>query len=76
MVEPRFRAGVQSTVGIDTVVGGYPAAQLACTNDTDAAPSRPPRNRLGYDTVLCGGTVARDLQLTPRNRIGTNSTLV
>jgi hypothetical protein len=50
LVEPRFRVGVQSTVGIDTLVGGHPPARLACSRE--GPPSRPPRQRLGYDTVL------------------------
>jgi phage tail-like protein len=54
LVEPRFRVGVQSTVGLDTILGPYPVARLACRHDTDTAPSLPPRHRLGYDTVLAG----------------------
>ena len=52
LIEPRFRVGVQSTVGIDTIVGGCPAARVGGT--ATSAPGRPPRNRLGYDTVLGG----------------------
>jgi phage tail-like protein len=56
LIEPRFRVGVQSTVGLDTVVGGYPRARLACRHDLDTRPCLPPRHRLGYDTVLgCAG---------------------
>jgi hypothetical protein len=58
LVEPRFRVGVQSTVGLDTIIGPYPRARLGCRHDATAAPSLPPRSRLGYDTVLaCGGGV-------------------
>jgi phage tail-like protein len=62
LVPARFRVGVQSTVGLDTVVGGIPVARLACPQELkDAAPSRPPSQRLGYDTVLAGraATTAR-----------------
>jgi phage tail-like protein len=52
LVEARFRVGLQSTVGIDTLVGAHPQARLACSHEEDRAPSRAPRHRLGYDTVL------------------------
>ena len=52
LVEPRFRIGLQSTVGVDTVIGAHPVARLGCPHDFDAPPSRPPRNRLGYDMIL------------------------
>jgi phage tail-like protein len=58
LVEPRFRIGVQSSLGLDTMIGGYPAARLACGKDDEAAPSGPPRSRLGYDTVLSAGEVS------------------
>jgi phage tail-like protein len=54
LVEPRFRVGVQSTVGLDTVIGGLPVARLACRCVDDEPPGRAPRGRLGYDTVLAG----------------------
>jgi phage tail-like protein len=56
LVEPRLRVGVQATVGLDTVVGAYPTARLSSPAE-DATPSstaRPPRHRIGYDTVLAG----------------------
>jgi len=52
LVEPRFRVGVQSTVGLDTIVGAYPRAALACQHRSDLPASLPPRHRLGYDTLL------------------------
>jgi phage tail-like protein len=55
LVEPRFRVGLQSTVGIDTIIGDYPVARLTCQAEVVAAPrSQAPRHRLGYDTVLSG----------------------
>lgn len=60
LVEPRFRVEVQSTVGLDTVIGGLPVTRLACrSDDEDEPPSRPPRGRLGYDTVLSGRPVPK-----------------
>lgn len=38
-IEPRFRLGVQSTLGLDSVVGSYPCTVLCETN-------------LGFDTLL------------------------
>ncbi len=55
LVEPRFRVGRQSTLGLDSVVGVIPRARLYCPHhETDPAPSRAPRSRLGVDTVLAG----------------------
>jgi hypothetical protein len=55
LVEPRFRVGIQSTIGQDTLIGGIPRARL-----WHADPQRPtragPSSRLGYDTVLAGST--------------------
>lgn len=75
LVEPRFRVGVQSTVGLDTIIGGYPRAQLACRHDTSAASSLPPRNRLGYDTLLVCGGRPRGGRLGPAMRAGIDSVL-
>jgi phage tail-like protein len=60
-VFPRFRVGVQATVGVDSVVGGLSPLLL---------------NRLatlGYDTVLAGSAVERQVQklgTSPRPRVG------
>ena len=49
LVEPRFRVGIQSTVGLDTIVAATPVAQLACSADrcetesTHASEHRCPR---------------------------------
>lgn len=56
LVEGRFRVGIQSTIGFDTILGAYPQARLTCRKDDEALPpSRAPRHRLGYDTVLAAG---------------------
>ncbi len=52
LIAPRFRIGIQSTVGIDTIVGGYPKAQLLSDKDADRAPSLPKSKRLGFDMIL------------------------
>jgi len=51
LVEAGFRVGIQSTVGLDTIVGGSPPWRLPSEPDL-SAPSLPPPNRLGYGTVL------------------------
>lgn len=53
LVEARFQVGVQSLVGINTIIGQMPAARLACAEqEKNAPPSQAPHGRLGYDTVL------------------------
>lgn len=54
-VQPRFRIGLQSFIGVDTIVGEYPSG---ITTD---------RGRLGYDTVL---GPSPDEAEPPRMRIG------
>ena len=66
LIEPAFRIGEQSTIGLDTFIGGTVPGALACPHAIET-PSRPPHQRLGYDlTVACGdagpaGTVERIL---------------
>ena len=62
-VEARFRVGVQSTVGLDTLVGGYPRLVL---NECST---------LGYNTVLSGQVEngVESIQVNRRNRIGVNT---
>ncbi len=75
LVEPRMRVGVQSTVGVDTILGAIPAATLPCPED-DIPPSRPPRQRLGYDTVLAGHPEpAGGVALNPGARVGLDTVL-
>lgn len=54
-VRPRLRVGVQSFVGVDTVVGRYPAETVAG------------RARLGYDSML---GPSRDEAAPPTMRVG------
>lgn len=51
LVEPRLAIGVQSTIGLDSVVAGPGSGALACQPWRDP-PSMPPQGRLGIDTVL------------------------
>jgi phage tail-like protein len=75
LLTPGVSIGRQSTVGLDTVIGAIPCARLACLHDRDAAPSRPPRGRLGVDTVLCTAPRrSRNLRLTAR--VGATTTLI
>lgn len=55
LIEPRFRLGAQSTIGLDTVIGAAPSLRLGCASCSSDAPSLPPAARLGYDTVLSAG---------------------
>ncbi|CAN7806219.1 phage tail protein [Paraburkholderia hospita] len=55
LVEPRLRIGVQSTIELDTVIGGPVAGPLPCPAVLDA-PSRAPYQRLGFDTLLGPGS--------------------
>ena len=76
LVEPRFRVGIQSTVGVDTVLGAYPVAVLAGRDRSEVPENRPPRQRLGYDTVLgCGPGWRGGMPLRPGARVGTNTVL-
>jgi phage tail-like protein len=53
-VEPRFRIGVQSTIGFDAVVGRFPKRALVAASHTD-----PERSRLGRAVV--GGRTPKGL---------------
>ncbi|HEX5837962.1 MAG TPA: phage tail protein [Anaerolineales bacterium] len=68
LVEPRFRVGIQSTIGQDTLIGGIPRAQL-WYSDPQRPPSAAPSSRLGYDTVLAEGTSTL-LRLGKTTRMG------
>src|SRR5258707_3783639 len=51
LVEAGFRVGIQSTVGLDTIVGGLPPWRLPSEPNL-AAPSLPPLNRDRKSTRL------------------------
>ena len=76
LVEPRLRVGIQSTVGVDTIVGLVPKARLACAQNTTLPDNLQPQSRLGYDMVL-GGTPPETMvmQLKPGLRMGIDSKL-
>jgi phage tail-like protein len=63
-VESRFRVGVQSTVGMDTLVGAYPRLVLNhCST-------------LGYDTVLNSAPESQTAAMeVGRRRVGVNTTV-
>jgi phage tail-like protein len=77
LVEPRLRVGLQSTVGLDTVVGGLPVARLHCPHaKLTAAPGLAPRHALGYDMILTRReTEAPVLQVGRNLRVGIDTTL-
>lgn len=76
LVEPRFRIGLQSTVGVDTILGDWPKAHLTCTHDKNIPPSRQPRHRLGFDTILAPRPGDQPtLQVGPRTRTGLDTLL-
>jgi phage tail-like protein len=68
LVEPRFRVGIQSTIGQDTLIGGIPRARL-WYSDPQRPPSAAPSSRLGYDTVLAEGATTL-LRLGKNKRMG------
>ena len=71
----RFRIGIQSMVGVDTVIGDYPVARLARSDDAPP-PGRQPTGRLGYDTVLGEAPApGPGLRLTSAAHLGTNTSL-
>ncbi len=76
LVEPRFRVGVQSTVGIDTVIGARPVARLGGLSTADQFQNREPAGRLGYDMVLgARQEQPRTFPLAPETRLGIDTTL-
>lgn len=54
LVPSSVQVGVQSTLGIDMIVGEPPRMRLGCAADASGAPGAPPRNALGH-TALLGG---------------------
>jgi phage tail-like protein len=76
LVEARARVGLQSTLGLDTIIGDWPRAVLGGAQGQDLdAPSRTPRSRLGLDTVL--GSVRDRAAATspPCTRVGFDTRL-
>lgn len=58
LVEPRFRVGIQSFVGVDSIIGKYPSEVITG------------QGSLGYDTVL---GPSEDEQHAPTMRVGLRS---
>lgn len=66
LVQPRMRIGVQSFIGVDTIVGAYPRNTI-----TD-------RSRLGHDSVLSqppGEPTPPAMKVGVRSRIGASTVL-
>jgi phage tail-like protein len=73
LVEPKFRVGVQSTVGVDTVISARSPMSLADQGDE---PDGQPRQMLGINTIL--GRHPNDettLRLAPGARVGVDTVL-
>ena len=67
LVEPRFRVGIQSMLGVDTILGDYPITRLGCDEQDTPSTSRAPHGRLGYDTILSSNDATATLN---HNRLG------
>ena len=52
LIQPGIQIGVQSMLGVDTIVSGARPVTLASADDSDSPPSRPPLLRLGVNTML------------------------
>jgi phage tail-like protein len=64
LLRPRFRVGVQAFIGLDTVVGRYPAGAAAG------------EMKLGYDSVLAEGDCGQpEMRVGSRARIGASTRL-
>lgn len=77
-VFPRFRVGVQSTVGVDSIVGDISYLVLNRKQpDGTASPGR--LARLGYDSILGCSPAERniaELRTNARPRVGVNSRIL
>jgi len=75
LVEPRLRLGIQSMVGVDSVIGDYPTARLPGQDDP-SAPSRGAVGRLGSDTVLAPApALGPGMRVDRSTRLGISSSL-
>jgi phage tail-like protein len=54
LTEARLCIGMQSTIGLDTIIAAPGPGTLPCPARPDA-PGRPPYQRLGFDTILAAG---------------------
>ena len=75
LLDARFRVGVQSTVGVDTIIGETPLTTLGCEHVTDRPPSLPRSGRLGLDTVLTSDRADMVMRLNPGATVGKESLL-
>lgn len=74
LVEPRLRVGMQSTVGVDAVIGGYTVLRLAGGRQEEELSGERPR--LGHNTILGGqGAEQRVFQLAADTQVGVNTIL-
>ncbi len=79
LVDSRFQIGIQSSVGLNTIIGDYPRTRLGCALEPDSSDNKPPpslspHGRLGIDTVLSGSRGwNQGLRLDTGARIGADS---
>jgi phage tail-like protein len=69
LVDAGLCVDMQSTVGLDTIIGDPPAFRLSCEPEKDAS-SLPTRNQLGLGAVLSGGARRGPAVLRPGARVG------
>jgi hypothetical protein len=69
LVDAGFRVDIQSTVGLDTIIGDPPAFRLSCEPEKEAS-SLPARNQLGSGAVLAPGKGHEPAVLRPGARVG------
>ncbi len=69
LVEAGMRVGIQSTVGLDTILGDAPPWRLPCEPE-NLAPSLLPPGRLGQGTVLSQNSGPKPAVLDSGARVG------
>jgi len=69
LVDAGFCVDIQSTVGLDAIIGDPPTFRLSCEPEKEAS-SLPPRNQLGLGAVLAPGKGHEPAVLRPGARVG------
>ncbi|MDX1413877.1 MAG: phage tail protein [Candidatus Promineifilaceae bacterium] len=77
LVHPRLRVGRQASIGLNTIIGGYPQMRLGCQKCIAGRSfDETPRNRLGYDTLISAGAKTHaGLVLESKTRMGVDTVL-
>lgn len=69
LIQPRFRIGIQATIGVDTLIGDYPQG-VVLTHQAATTTAATGGSKLGYDTIL---GQSPDEAGPPTLRVGTTS---